>query len=173
LREEIVKFGTSRSRSTCLITSTYWTTGGTGSGTPIIPRPRLAPTPALSFSSVRSVETHPVKSMPVVSPAPAGRSLLAVLVWLRVAPVGWSSRTTTAAPAGISVSMDQGSQTILSSKQIDQILMDRVSSRPLSSDRSLLAVLVWLRVAPVGWSSRTTTAAPAGLGSVERPCPLW
>ncbi|OQE21433.1 hypothetical protein PENFLA_c014G07897 [Penicillium flavigenum] len=34
----------------------------------------------------------------------------------------------------ISVSMDQGSQTILSSKQIDQILMDRVSSRPLSSD---------------------------------------
>jgi hypothetical protein len=33
-----------------------------------------------------------------------------------------------------SVSMDQGSQTILSSNQIDQILMDRGSSRPLSSD---------------------------------------
>ncbi|KAJ5575992.1 Pleckstrin homology domain Mcp5-type [Penicillium sp. DV-2018c] len=32
-----------------------------------------------------------------------------------------------------SVSMDQGSQTILSSNQIDQILMDRGSSRPLSS----------------------------------------
>lgn len=136
---------------------------------PIIPRPRLVPTPALSFSSVRSVETHPVKSMPFVIPAVADLSTqtepteskaagAAVIVHEDQPADATRSRTSTAnsdhlVGAGLalndisgnalprsarqqssSVSMDQGSQTILSSKQIDQILMDRVSARPLSSD---------------------------------------
>ncbi|KAJ5836546.1 Pleckstrin homology domain Mcp5-type [Penicillium robsamsonii] len=136
---------------------------------PIIPRPRLAPTPALSFSSVRSVETHPVNSMPFAIPAVADFSTqtepteskaagAAVIVHEDQPTGGTRSRTDTAnsdqlVGAGLalndisgnalarsarqqptSVSMDQGSQTILSSKQIDQILMDRVSARPLSSD---------------------------------------
>ncbi|OQE40003.1 hypothetical protein PENCOP_c006G06876 [Penicillium coprophilum] len=136
---------------------------------PIIPRPRLAPTPALSFSSVRSVETHPVKYMPVVLPGVADFSTQtestesnateAAVIIHEDQPTGAArSRTSTAnsdklVGAGLalndisgnalarsarqqssSVSMDQGSQTILSSKQIDQILMDRVSARPLSSD---------------------------------------
>ncbi|KAJ5360343.1 Pleckstrin homology domain Mcp5-type [Penicillium concentricum] len=136
---------------------------------PIIPRSRLVPTPALSFSSVRSVETHPVKSMPFVIPAVADFSTqtepteskaagAAVIVHEDLPTGATRSRTNTAnsdqlVGAGLalndisgnalarsarqqssSVSMDQGSQTILSSKQIDQILMDRVSARPLSSD---------------------------------------
>ncbi|KAJ5958614.1 Pleckstrin homology domain Mcp5-type [Penicillium vulpinum] len=136
---------------------------------PIIPRPRLAPTPALSFSSVRSVETHPVKSMPFVIPAVAdfstqtepteSKAAGAAVIVHEDHPTGATrSRTSTInsdqlVGAGLalndisgnalapsarqqpsSVSMDQGSQTILSSQQIDQILMDRVSARPLSAD---------------------------------------
>ncbi|KAJ5512611.1 Pleckstrin homology domain Mcp5-type [Penicillium fimorum] len=136
---------------------------------PIIPRPRLAPTPALSFSSVRSVETHPVNSMPFAIPAAGDFSTQtepteskaagpAVIVHEDQPTGATRSRTNTAnsdqlVGAGLalndisgnalarsarekptSVSMDQGSQTILSSKQIDQILVDRVSVRPLSSD---------------------------------------
>ncbi|KAJ5637194.1 hypothetical protein N7490_007073 [Penicillium lividum] len=44
-------------------------------------------------------------------------------------------------PTG-SVNTDQGSQTILSSKQIDQILMDRESARPVSSPDSMAALAV-------------------------------
>ncbi|KAF9250498.1 hypothetical protein CBS147333_2823 [Penicillium roqueforti] len=135
---------------------------------PIVPKPRLVPTPEFSFSSVRSVETHPAKSMPFVIPAVADLSTQtepteskagAAIMVPGEQPVGATrSRPSTAnsdqlAGAGLalndisgnalprsvrqqpsSVSMDQGSQTILSSKQIDQILMDRVSARPLSSD---------------------------------------
>lgn len=136
---------------------------------PVIPKPRLAPTPALSFSSVRSVETHPAKSMPFVIPTVADLSTqtesteskavgAAVIVHEDQPTDATRSRTSTAnsdqlVGTGLalndisgnalarsarqqssSVSMDQGSQTILSSKQIDQILMDRVSARPLSSD---------------------------------------
>ncbi|KXG50001.1 Pleckstrin homology domain, Mcp5-type [Penicillium griseofulvum] len=136
---------------------------------PTIPKPRFVPTPALSVSSVRSVETHPVKSVPVAIPAVANFSTqtepteskaaaAAIVVHEDQATGAARSRTNTAnsdqlVGAGLalndisgnalarstrqqssSVSMDQGSQTILSSKQIDQILMDRVSTRPLSSD---------------------------------------
>ncbi|KAJ5926918.1 hypothetical protein N7516_008691 [Penicillium verrucosum] len=136
---------------------------------PVVPKPRLAPTPALSFSTVRSVETHPAKSMPFVIPTVADLSTQtesteskaagpAVIVHEDQPTDAIRSRTSTAnsdqhVGTGLalndisgnalarsarrqssSVSMDQGSQTILSSKQIDQILMDRVSARPLSSD---------------------------------------
>ncbi|CAI7646402.1 unnamed protein product [Penicillium glandicola] len=136
---------------------------------PTIPRPQVVPTPALSFSSVRSVETHPVKSLPFVIPAVADFSTqtepteskaagAAVIIHEDQLTGATRSRANTTGSdqlvgAGLalndisgnalahsdrqqssSVSMDQGSQTILSSKQIDQILMDRVSARPLSSD---------------------------------------
>ncbi|KAJ5794871.1 Pleckstrin homology domain Mcp5-type [Penicillium paradoxum] len=136
---------------------------------PIIPTPRVVPTPALSFSSVSSVETHPVKSMPFVIPAVADLSTQTEPAELKAAGAAvivhedkltntTRSRPNTAnsqhlAGAGLalndisgnalarsakqkssSVSTDQGSQTILSSKQIDQILMDRGFGRPLSSD---------------------------------------
>ncbi|KAJ5165091.1 Pleckstrin homology domain Mcp5-type [Penicillium coprophilum] len=136
---------------------------------PIIPRPRLAPTPALSFSSVHSVETHPVKYMPFVIPGVAdfstqtestesnaseaaviihedqptgaarsrtstGNSDQLVGAGLALNDISGNALTRSARQQSSSVSMDQGSQTILSSKQIDQILMDRVSTRPLSSD---------------------------------------
>ncbi|KAJ5534145.1 hypothetical protein N7527_000399 [Penicillium freii] len=136
---------------------------------PVVPKPRLAPTPALSFSSVRSVETHPAKSMPFAIPTVAhlstqtesteSKAVGAAVVVHEDQPTGATrSRTSTgnsdqvvgtglalndisgnalarsARRQSSSVSMDQGSQTILSSKQIDQILMDRVSARPLSSD---------------------------------------
>ncbi|CAI7660970.1 unnamed protein product [Penicillium crustosum] len=136
---------------------------------PVIPKPRLVPTPPLSFSSVRSVETHPAKSMPFVVPTVSDLSTqtesteskavgAAVIVHEDQPTDATRSRTSTAnsdqlVGTGLalndisgnalarsarqqssSVSMDQGSQTILSSKQIDQILMDRVSARPLSSD---------------------------------------
>ncbi|KGO36078.1 Pleckstrin homology domain, Mcp5-type [Penicillium expansum] len=135
---------------------------------PVIPRPRLVPAPALSFSSVRSVETHPVKSMtfatagvadfstqtePIESkaagaavivhedqPTDATRSLTGtansdqlVGAGLALNDISGNALARSARQQSSSVSMDQGSQTILSSKQIDQILMDRVSARPLSA----------------------------------------
>ncbi|KAG0156016.1 hypothetical protein PDIDSM_3192 [Penicillium digitatum] len=135
---------------------------------PVIPRLRLVPMPALSFSSVHSVETHPVKSMPFATPAVADFSTqtepiqskaagAAVIIHRDHLADAARSRTGTVdsdqfVGAGLalndlsgnalarsarqqssSVNMDQGSQTILSSKQIDQILMDRVSARPPSS----------------------------------------
>ncbi|KAJ5850802.1 hypothetical protein N7455_010658 [Penicillium solitum] len=136
---------------------------------PVIPKPRLVPTPPLSFSSVRSVETHPAKSTPFVVPTVSDLSTqtesteskavgAAVIVHedqptdatrsrtstansdqlvgtgLALNDISGNALTRSARQQSSSVSMDQGSQTILSSKQIDQILMDRVSARPLSSD---------------------------------------
>ncbi|KGO77956.1 Pleckstrin homology domain, Mcp5-type [Penicillium italicum] len=136
---------------------------------PVIPRPRLVPTLALSFSSVRSVETHPVKSIPFaaagvvdfstqtepIEPKAAGAAVIvhedqltdatrsrtgtaysdqAVGAGLALNDISGNALARSARQQSSSVSMDQGSQTILSSKQIDQILMDRVSARPLSSD---------------------------------------
>jgi hypothetical protein len=140
---------------------------------PIVSKPRVAPTPTLSYSSVRSVETQPVKfeTQPVKStlavvPAVAGFSTqtepeskatgAAVFVHedepvdatrsistansdqligagLALNDISGNSLARSAKRLSSSVNMDQGSQTILSSKQIDQILMER-SSRPLSSD---------------------------------------
>lgn len=139
---------------------------------PISPTPQAVPTAALSFSSVRSVETQPAKSTPFVVPAVADLSTqtepreskaagAAVVVHEDDPNNTARSRPTTAnshqlSGAGLalndisgnalarspkqqssSVNTDQGSQTILSSKQIDQILMDRVSTRPLSSDSQI------------------------------------
>lgn len=136
---------------------------------PVIPRSQVVPTPSLSFSPVRSVETQPAKSLPAFIPAVAdlstqteptvSKSVGAAVVVHEDEPMSATrsrtSTTTSDQPVGAglalndisgnalarsareqssSVSMDQGSQTILSSKQIDQILMDRGSARPLSSD---------------------------------------
>jgi hypothetical protein len=133
---------------------------------PIVSRPRVVPTPALSYSSVRSVETQPVKStLPVVpavadfstqtepeskptgvavvvhedEPVDATRSISTansdqlVGAGLALNDISGNSLARSAKRFSSSVNMDQGSQTILSSKQIDQILLER-SSRPLSSD---------------------------------------
>ena len=134
---------------------------------PVVSKPRVVPAPALSYSSVRSVETQPVKStLPVVpavvdfstqtepeskaagaavvvhedEPLDATRSIPStadsdklVGAGLALNDISGNSLARSAKRLSSSVSMDQGSQTILSSKQIDQILMER-SSRPLSSD---------------------------------------
>ncbi|KAE8373594.1 hypothetical protein BDV26DRAFT_271654 [Aspergillus bertholletiae] len=142
---------------------------------PIVPQEREIPVPAspqLSVSSIRSVETFPVKVTPSTPIIPV--ALLsdnnAPLVQTRGVMVDKSTTDSlpivvvedeandssdydTAsqkkdAPSPLSAisgnviprhatrrssnQADQGAQTILSSKQIDQILMDRVTARPLS-----------------------------------------
>lgn len=136
--------------------------------------------PELSFSSINSVETPPVRSVsseavaPVAATTdengpsmvsrsvggdkglPSAASGLAGVVVAEDEKPGDASKsssrqvTNDARPLSaisgntsrgrkMSNQADQGAQTILSSKQIDQILMDRVSSRPMSppnSDRS-------------------------------------
>src|SRR5699024_2791412 len=70
-----------------------------------------------------------------------------------------------------STQADQGAQTILSSKQIDQILMDRISSRPLSppdSDRAKemgISPFATPRAKP-HLSHKTSATSPTG---VRRP----
>jgi DNA-dependent RNA polymerase auxiliary subunit epsilon len=134
---------------------------------PIVSKPRVVPTPALSYSSVRSVETQPVRSTLRVIPAavdfstqtePESKATGAVVAvhedepanatrsldgtgnsdqlngaGLALNDISGNSLGRAAKRLSSSVIMDQGSQTILSSKQIDQILLER-SSRPLSSD---------------------------------------
>ncbi|CAG8044093.1 unnamed protein product [Penicillium salamii] len=125
---------------------------------PAASKPRVAPAPKLSFSSVRSVETQPVKSVLPVLPRVADFSTqteseskaTGVVVHedksvdendshkfagagLALNDISGNSISRSAKRLSSSVSMDQGSQTILSAKQIDQILIER-SSRPLSSD---------------------------------------
>ncbi|OQD80220.1 hypothetical protein PENANT_c038G03366 [Penicillium antarcticum] len=137
---------------------------------PAIPKPRAIPAPpALSFSSVCSVETQPVQS---VSPAismvahlstqtePTEASKVAMLVHEdsneTTRDRANSNNSDELAGAGLAlndisgnalarstrrqssfVTMDHGAQTILSSKQIDQILMERGSVRPHTSDSQL------------------------------------
>ncbi|KAJ5322793.1 Pleckstrin homology domain Mcp5-type [Penicillium brevicompactum] len=127
---------------------------------PVVSKPRVVPSPELSFSSVRSVETQPVKSVLPVFPGvvdfstqtePESQSTRAAVfvhedqpvdakendslggAGLALNDISGNSLSRSAKRMSSSVSMDQGSQTILSSKQIDQILVER-SSRPLSSD---------------------------------------
>lgn len=130
--------------------------------------PPSMPSPQLSFSAVRSVETLPVKSMvdiavagtrrsvqeePAQAPRPTmqdrGTTTPAFVVAedsasengvtnvtdqkvLPLNDISDNAVTRHARTQSGSNQADQGAQTILSSKQIDQILMDRVSSRPLS-----------------------------------------
>ncbi|KAJ6002099.1 hypothetical protein N7522_007326 [Penicillium canescens] len=138
---------------------------------PAIPKPRAMPEPpALSFSSVRSVETQPVQSASPVIPMvarlstqtePTEDSKAAVLIHEDHPTETTRSRANTnnshqLAGAGLAlndisgnalarstrrqssfVTMDHGAQTILSSKQIDQILMERGSTRPHTSGSQL------------------------------------
>ncbi|KAE8154130.1 hypothetical protein BDV25DRAFT_1882 [Aspergillus avenaceus] len=142
---------------------------------PVAPEVREVPVPVapqLSFSTVRSVETPPVKSLPAgaILPAPMPQdenaapaqtrgvmvdkstsdSLPLVVVEDEASDVSDSDTvghrrdgsTALSAISGNAVprharrresnQADQGAQTILSSKQIDQLLMDRVTARPLS-----------------------------------------
>jgi predicted nucleic acid-binding Zn-ribbon protein len=132
----------------------------------------LPASPQLSFSTIRSVETPPVKSTPAAVIIPAAlpsdenarpaqtrgvmvdRSISDPLPIVVVEDeAGDRSDNDTAGQKNDAVSplstisgntvpqharrrssnqADQGAQTILSSKQIDQILMDRVMARPLS-----------------------------------------
>lgn len=138
---------------------------------PIAPKPiETPPQPLLSLTTLRSVETQPVKSVPRVIPSmtdlgmqtepmeePKAAAAVAVPihedepndVTRSRASTSTSDRRTSTGLAlsditgqalphsnrqpPSSVNMDQGSQTILSSKQIDQILLDRESARPISS----------------------------------------
>ncbi|CAG8224541.1 unnamed protein product [Penicillium olsonii] len=125
---------------------------------PAASKPRIVPTPELSFSPVRSVETHPVKSaFPVFagvanfSDKPESNSKSTEVAvhedksvdandspeitgaGLALNDISGNSLSRSAKRLSSSVNMDQGSQTILSTKQIDQILIER-SARPLSSD---------------------------------------
>ena len=60
-----------------------------------------------------------------------------------------------------SVSMDQGAQTILSSKQIDQILMERESARPTSGDsRHTRDAALAAAAAATAATATATTASP-------------
>ncbi|KAJ5947862.1 Anucleate primary sterigmata protein A [Penicillium verhagenii] len=122
--------------------------------------------PVSSFVSLRSIETEPMKSLPRVVPSMAEFGMqteptedpkaayAAVVVYEdepseaarghateeRRASTGLALNDMTGnsleRQAISSVNTDQGSQTILSSKQIDQILMDRESTRPISSSDS-------------------------------------
>lgn len=127
-------------------------------------QPLAPPVRPLSLSTVNSVETLPVKSVPRVVPVVADLSTQtepseaggAAVVVHEDPPT--RSRTTSASDnAGLalsdisgnalrqhfsSVNTDQASQTILSSKQIDKILMDRESNRPLSSREGIQAAAV-------------------------------
>ena len=92
-----------------------------------IPLPGLP----LAAASTPSLPTPPV----VAVPAPAVSAKAPGLA-LGVVPGNTGPRPATRQS---STQTDQGAQTILSSKQIDQILMDRITSRPLSppdSDRT-------------------------------------
>ncbi|CAG8043887.1 unnamed protein product [Penicillium salamii] len=125
---------------------------------PAASKPRVVPAPKLSFSSVHSVETQPVKSVLPVFPGvvdfstqtePESKATGVVVhedksvdendshkfagAGLALNDISGNSISRSAKRLSSSVSMDQGSQTILSAKQIDQILIER-SSRPLSSD---------------------------------------
>ncbi|KAJ5833558.1 hypothetical protein N7474_001869 [Penicillium riverlandense] len=127
-------------------------------------QPVAPPVTPLSFSTVNSVETLPVKSVPRAIPVVADLSTQtessqaggAAVVVHEDSPTR-SRTTSTSDNAGLalsdisgnalrqhssSVNMDHGSQTILSSKQIDQILMDRESNRPLSSREGFQATAV-------------------------------
>ncbi|EYE93059.1 putative nuclear migration protein (ApsA) [Aspergillus ruber CBS 135680] len=123
--------------------------------------------PELSFSTIRSVETSPIEFLPNGTAAaaplmfdeenvpPVGSRYVSSGVMAseddkpgsavkatgeRARPLsaisGNAMRTHRRTKSNLA---DQGAQTILSSKQIDQLLMDRVSTRPLSppdSDRA-------------------------------------
>ncbi|OGM42602.1 anucleate primary sterigmata protein A [Aspergillus bombycis] len=142
---------------------------------PIAPKEREIPAPAcpqFSVSTIRSVETLPVKATPAAAIIPAvlpsdenapllqtrgvmvdkstSESLPIVVVedvandssdygttgQKKDVPSPLSAISGNAVPRHArrrsSNQADQGAQTILSSKQIDQILMDRVTARPLS-----------------------------------------
>ncbi|KAJ5775444.1 uncharacterized protein N7511_000455 [Penicillium nucicola] len=137
---------------------------------PTVPKPRAIPAPpALSFSSVRSVETQPRQSLSPVMPMvahlstqtePAEDSKAAMLVHedspettrdlvntnhdeelagagLALNDISGNALARSARRQSSFVTMDHGAQTILSSKQIDQILMERGSVRPHTSDSQL------------------------------------
>ncbi|KAB8235988.1 putative nuclear migration protein (ApsA) [Aspergillus alliaceus] len=138
---------------------------------PIVPQVREIPLPQISVSTIRSVETLPVKSTPAAAIIPiplhsdenappatravmvdksTSESLPIVVVEDEASESSDNDRAgqTRGAPSPLSAisgnavsrhargrsanQADQGAQTILSSKQIDQILMDRVTARPLS-----------------------------------------
>ncbi|KAJ5089180.1 hypothetical protein N7532_007864 [Penicillium argentinense] len=136
---------------------------------PVVPTPIEVPAPPVpSVSTLSSVETQPVQSVPPVAPlmaelgiqtepmeelkaaaavaihedenceatrnrASTSASDRRTSIGLALSDISGNAlpQSTTENPG--SVSMDQGSQTILSAKQIDQILLDRQSARPISS----------------------------------------
>ncbi|RMJ21464.1 hypothetical protein PHISP_07668, partial [Aspergillus sp. HF37] len=114
---------------------------------PLSPQPSESPVPSqpeLSFSTVHSVETYPAKCLPcgiggATTSTSRGTSTPAFAI-AEDSPnddVVTSTASQKALPRHTRTlseptQAEQGAQTILSSKQIDQILVDRASSRPLS-----------------------------------------
>lgn len=129
---------------------------------PTVSKPRVVPTPVLSFSSLCSVETQPVQSVHTVIPGvvdfssqtepeprtreatvfvhedklvnatdgrnPTANSDQLVGAGLALNDISGNSLDRSVKRLSSSVNMDKGSQTIVSSKQIDQILMERAPS---------------------------------------------
>ncbi|KAJ5573523.1 uncharacterized protein N7459_007950 [Penicillium hispanicum] len=158
---------------------------------PLAPKPVQLPVLVPSLSTLQSVETHPAKFVPPVTPlmtdlgiqtepiAEPNAAAAAVVIHedelhdpvrsraststserrtstgLALSDISGNALPHSARQQSSSVSMDQGSQTILSSKQIDQILLDRESGRLSSADSNQTK-----EVAAIGVTSASPLATP-------------
>lgn len=168
---------------------------------PVLSKPIVIPAPLTpSVSTLSSVETLPVKYVPLVAPMmtelgiqtepmdePKAAAAAAAIheddtndttepvrdrastsasdrrtsVGLALSDISGNALPQSATEKSGSVSMDQGSQTILSSKQIDQILIERESARPISSSDSKSRDMAVMGGAATGGAAAAAAAAAA------------
>ncbi|KAJ5388586.1 hypothetical protein N7509_011127 [Penicillium cosmopolitanum] len=172
---------------------------------PVVPTPITIPAPPTpSVSTLSSVETQPVKSVPPIAPLMAELGIQTepmeepkaaaialpvpmatneddtestrerdstrakdrpTSIGLALSDVSGNALPQSATETPGSVSMDQGSQTILSSQQIDQILIEREAARPISSADSKSRNMAVVGAAAAAAAAATTATATATAAS--------